>query len=447
MELAGRRVVVVGLGASGSAAASLCAARGADVVGVDSRDTIEPIEGVRLELGPHRRETFLAAELLVVSPGVPGNQVDVQAAEAAGVPVIGELGLAASLLPDRPVVGITGTNGKSSVTSFCGQLLAAAGMRPFVGGNLGDPLCNAVPRVEGQEVDWDVAVVECSSYQLERAGPFRPHAAALLNLTPDHLARHGTMEGYAAAKARLLRVQQPGDLAFIADDPRLDAAVEGAGQGTRVRIGGLPGVRVDGEVARIVLPRADGPLEATLDLSGLPMPGAHNRRNAAIAAALALFVGAPAGAVQAAIPSLRALPHRMEPVTTRGDVLWIDDSKATNVAATLVAVSGLSRPAVVLLGGQAKEGDDFTELVPWLGRHRAVVTFGGAGPMIADTLEGAGVSCVRASTMADAVQRAAHLARPGDAVLLSPGGSSFDAFDNFAQRGRIFHDLALEVRP
>ena len=232
MELVGLRVVVVGLGASGRAAAALCAARGADVVGVDLRAEVPPIEGVALELGPHRRETFTSADLIVVSPGVPSTQPDVLAAEAAGVAVIGELGLAASLLPDLVMVGITGTNGKSTVTAFTGQILRNAGLRTFVGGNLGNPLSNAVPRTHGAPVDYDVAVVECSSYQLERAGDFRPRVAVILNLTPDHLARHGTMEGYAAAKARIFANQGPSDLGLLPVwDERLHKAAAGVGRG------------------------------------------------------------------------------------------------------------------------------------------------------------------------------------------------------------------------
>jgi UDP-N-acetylmuramoylalanine--D-glutamate ligase len=449
MELAGLRVVVVGLAASGRAAAELCAARGATVIGVDVSAKVEPIEGVTLELGPHRRETFTGADLLVVSPGVLADQPDVVAAEAAGVAVIGELGLAASLLPDLPMLGITGTNGKSTVTSFTGQILRNAGMRAFVGGNLGNPLCNAVPRSADDPVEYDVAVVECSSYQLERAGPFRPRGAVILNLTPDHLARHGTMQGYAAAKARIFRNQLPTDLALLpADDATLAAACDGVGEGSRAHIGALagdrgPGVwRGPGGQVRIALPG----VAMDLDLSGLRVPGEHNKDNAAVAAALALCAGAPAEVVQASIPALQALEHRMEIVAEIGGVQWINDSKATNVDAALVGIRGLGRRAVVLLGGQAK-GPGFAELVDALRRHHAVITFGGSGDAIAAELRTAGLPPIRVRTLQDAVVHAAAIAEPGDAVLLSPGCASFDAFDNFEHRGRVFRALVQEVHP
>lgn len=439
MQLAGRRVVVVGLGLSGRAAASLCAARGATVTGVDLRSDVAEIPGVAVERGPHRPATFATADLIVVSPGVPYDQPDVRAAEARGVAVIGELGLAAALLGDVPVIGVTGTNGKSTVTSFTGQILAAAGRRAFVGGNLGEPLAGALPP-RGGPVDFEIAVVECSSYQLERAGSLRPIAATILNLTPDHLARHGTMAAYAAAKARLLRHQTERDLALLPADPWVVDAARGEGGGFRATIGEQPGVVLHGAVGRVRLPG----IEVDLDLSALPVPGAHNRLNALVAAALALWAGAPADAVRRSIATLRALPHRMEIVGDRGGVLWINDSKATNVDAALVGVSGLARPAVVLLGGQAK-GPGFDALAPALRSQRAVITFGASGPDIATELGAVGVAVSQSASLADAVRLAAGLARPGDAVLLSPGCASFDAFENFEHRGREFAALVLEI--
>jgi UDP-N-acetylmuramoylalanine--D-glutamate ligase len=196
--LSGRKVLVVGLARSGRAAARLAHRHGARVVGVDLRTGLDPIDGVLLELGPHRRERFEDADTIVVSPGIPLTQPDLAWALGAGKDVIGELGFALRFLT-APVVAITGTNGKSTTTSFTGQLLAACGFRPFVGGNLGTPLCEAALGDEAH----DVLVVEVSSYQLERAGAFRPRAGVILNLTPDHLARHGDMDGYARAKLKL----------------------------------------------------------------------------------------------------------------------------------------------------------------------------------------------------------------------------------------------------
>ncbi|TVQ91697.1 MAG: UDP-N-acetylmuramoyl-L-alanine--D-glutamate ligase [Deltaproteobacteria bacterium] len=440
MDLHGRRVVVVGLGASGRAAAALCAARGARVTGVDLRESIDPIEGVELELGPHRRETFLGADQIIVSPGVPSSQPDLRAADARGVPILGELGLAAALLGEVPILGVTGTNGKSTVTSLCGQLLRAAGLKVFIGGNLGDPLCGALPRQPGP-APFELAVVECSSYQLERAGELRPLAGTLLNLTPDHLARHGNLQAYADAKLRLFAHQRAGDLALLpADNPLVLGRSKGIGKGFRALIGAEPGVRLEGAVARIRLPG----VTLDLDLSDLPIPGVHNRLNAAVAASLALWAGATPLAIRQAIPSLRGLPHRMQIVGEYRHVLWINDSKATNVEAAAVGIAGLDRPAVVLLGGEAK-GEGFAALAPSLRDHRGVITFGGSGEAIANELEKAGLRPVRTASLSDAVRHAMDLARSGDAVLLSPGCASFDAFENFEHRGTVFAALVQEV--
>lgn len=431
MNLRGKRVLVVGLGRSGRAAADVAVRRGAAVVGVDLRTDLEPIEGVRLELGPHRRQTFLDADLIVVSPGVPATQRDLAAAHAHQVPVLGELAFADALL-DAPMVAITGTNGKSTVTAFTGQLLRAAGMRVFVGGNLGNPLCLAV-----DDGPWDALVVEVSSYQLEWPGSLRPRAAVLLNLTPDHLARHGDMDGYAAAKARLFGRMGPGDIAVW---PRSDARLTAACSGThaeQLSLGALPGLVRTDTWATIELPG----VSATLDLSGLRVPGAHNLDNAATAGLLALAAGATADQVQDAIGGLEGLPHRMQIVGTDDGLTWIDDSKATNVEAAQAGLSGLGAPAVVLLGGQAK-GPGFAALAPALGAQRAVVAFGASGPDIADELEAAGLQPVRAGALEDAVAAARALAHPGDVVLLSPGCASFDAFTDFEQRGRAFARFA-----
>jgi UDP-N-acetylmuramoylalanine--D-glutamate ligase len=434
VELAGKNVVVMGMARSGVAAARLAAHRGARVVGVDLRTDVAPIPGVELQLGPHRRETFFGADLIVVSPGVLPTQPDVVAAEAAGVQVVGELGFAAEFLP-QPAVGITGTNGKSTVTFFTGQLLRAAGFHPFVGGNLGTPLCAAALEPAAP----DVLVVEVSSYQLERAGRFHPKAGVILNLTPDHLARHGDLDGYARAKLHLFDRFGPRDLAVLpADDARLARLAHG-GPGARAWLGRLPGVVRTGREIRIDVP--DLGLDASFDLDGFAIPGEHNQDNAATAALLALAMGASTSAIQASLAGLQPLAHRMEIVADRGGVRWIDDSKATNVDATRVGLTGLGHTAVVLLGGEAK-GGGFGELAPLLAGQRAVICFGGSGPAIASELEAVGVKVHRVGRMAEAVALARDLARPGDVVLLSPGCASFDEFTDFEHRGRVFAELA-----
>lgn len=427
------KAVVLGLGASGVAAARLLVRMGYEVTGVDLRSELPPIPGVRLELGPHRRETFLEADRIVVSPGVPSTQPDIVAAEAAGIPVDSEIGLALEFLGDVPVVGITGTNGKSTVTHFTGQLLGRE-KQVFVGGNLGTPLASAV------DTSYDAFVLELSSYQLERPGSLRPRIGVVLNLTPDHLARHGTMEGYAAAKAQLFDNLGPGDLALIpVDAPLIRAAVHDK-PGTHVWIGAEPGVLREGRSVRVRLPG----ISADLDLSGLQVPGEHNLDNAAVAAALALAMGASVQSVQAGIPELTALEHRMQTVPTNDGRRWIDDSKATNVASTLAALKGRTTPTVLLLGGEAKQGDRFAELVPHLQAVHTTICFGGSGPAIHAELLEAGHTAERVGSLAEAVLLARTASQTGDDVLLSPGCASFDAYANFMERGRDFARLAVE---
>lgn len=439
MDVSRQRIVVVGLGLSGRAAAELAVHHGAaSVAAMDTREHLATPEGV--ERVPFSALSLDGADLVVVSPGVAAADPVVQAALARGVPVEGEPSFAARWLEGVPLIAITGTNGKSTVTHLTGQLLGAPDdPTVFVGGNLGTPLS-----VAAKGGDWRVLVLEVSSYQLELPHRLKPAAAVILNLTPDHLARHGSLEAYGRAKAQLLVNQQEDDVAFVPRGGLLADLCDGVGAGRRLALGGLPGVRRTDRAASVRW--TCGP-QVELDLSGVTLQGAHNLDHAATAAALALAVGEPADDVLARLPELTALDHRMQSVHTAADVVWIDDSKATNVAATSVAVAGLDRAAVVLLGGEAKDGDDITELAAHLRRHRAVVTFGASGDAFAQALAGAGVDTVRATSLDDAVARARGLAQPGDAVLLSPACASFDAFTDFAHRGRAFAALARQETP
>lgn len=426
-----RRVTVLGAGLSGRAAARLALRLGAERVTLtDLKADSEGVEGARSVFGRHDDADLTEVDLLIVSPGVPAAAPPVRRAQAAGVEVIGELGFAWRFLPRLPTAAITGTNGKSTVTHFTGQLLRGAGRRPFVGGNLGTPLCEAVGG------DFDSLVVEVSSYQLELAGAFAPDAGVILNLTPDHLARHGTMEGYAAAKAKLFDHMAPDGLAYVpSGDILLKAACEGK-PGRRRWLDGEPGVSLsdDGAFALIEGER--------LELSGLRVMGRINRWNAAVSAALARALGAPLAALD--LSALTALPHRMQPVAERDGVVWINDSKATNVDAALVGLASVDRPAVVILGGQGKEGADYGLLVPALGRAAAeVIVCGGSAPEISSGL-GAHPHHV-VPGLADAVALARRLARPGQAVLLTPACASFDEFNNFEHRGAVFARLAQEA--
>lgn len=436
MSLRGKTVAVLGLGGSGQAAMRLALSQGAEVVGLDSRtEGVSAPSGARLELGPHRVETLRAADLIVVSPGVPAALPALAEARAAGVRAISELAFGWAHL-GLPTIAITGTNGKSTVTWFTGQILRASGFRPFVGGNLGDPVSNAAMRPG----DYDSLVAEVSSYQMELPGDFRADHGVILNLTPDHLGRHGTMENYAAHKARVFAHTPVTGFALIPANCPLLAEATAARGAARAFFGGDPGVQRAGTELIV----AWGGRRQRLSLAGFSIPGAHNRDNAGVAAALALALGAAPDAVQAALPNLHALPHRMEVVCEKDGVIWINDSKATNVAAVEVGLAGLDRPSVVMLGGQGK-GEPFAPLRAALGAARAVICFGGDGPKIADELVGLGLRPLRAEGMLDAARLAATLAQPGDAVLLSPGCASFDEFRNFEHRGDVFRAHAQAV--
>ena len=426
----GMRITVLGAGRSGRAAAALARSKGAAVVLSDSNPDCPPMKGVENAMGSHPHDALVNADCVVVSPGIPVASPPVQTALEAGVDVQSELGFAASLLEgERPVIAITGTNGKSTVTWFTAGLLSAAGRSVFVGGNLGTPLSEAVDQ------EWDVAVVEVSSYQMELPGAFRPSVAAVLNLAPDHLERHGTMEVYAEHKCRLLHLLGEDGIGVLPSDDLLLSKLAARHPGERLWLDDLPGVLVRDKKAHF----ADG----SVDLARLSAPGALNRWNAAVACLLAHCVGVPLWKMK--VPELSALPHRMEPVGVVGGVRWINDSKATNVDATARGLEGLEGPEgslVVLLGGQGKAGSNYRQLKGTLReKARAVICFGDTGPEIAADLEALAPACV--GGLQDAVALARDLAQEGDTVVLSPACASFDEFNDFADRGDRFRQWAM----
>jgi len=441
MELAGKKVLVVGLGDSGLAAARLCLQQGALVTATDQSPSPPGAEelarqGARLSLGGHRREDFLQAELVVLSPGVDPRRPEVQAAEAAGAEVLGELELGFRFL-QAPAVMITGTNGKSTVTTLVGRMLAASGLRTFVGGNLGTPLCSFILR--GEEVDW--AVLEVSSFQIDTARELRPRVGVILNLAPDHLDRYPDFAAYAASKFRLLANQAGDDLAVLYDDDPEVRRRKGQAP-ARVWTYGASGPRRPGgwlEGDHLVMQSPSGH-ELRLDTSASPLPGLFNRLNLLAACLAALGAGADVWALQGTINLFRGLPHRLQLVASLEGVDWLDDSKGTNVGAVRAALAALERPVVLLLGGRDK-GDRFPDLAPELqSRVRLVICFGEAGPAIARQLQGLAPIQVEPDLPA-AVAAARAAARPGEAVLLSPGCASFDAYQDYSQRGRHFQAL------
>jgi len=443
LDLGGKRVVVVGLGLSGIAACRLLVSRGAVVTGTDhkARSAATPevlaLEGagVTLALGGHAEAGLERAELVVVSTGVP-MFAELAAAEARGVPVWGEVELAVratiaeALASGRALprlVAIGGTNGKSTVTSLVGALLEGAGLRVFVGGNLGEPLASHTSEA------WDALVLEVSSFQMERVDAFHPEVSVLLNVTADHLDRYDDLDGYARAKGNAFLRQGEGDLAVIPTGDAICEAQARRGNGAQVRFGG-PGSDVEVTADAIV----DHAAGARYPRAGVRLQGGHNALNVAASLAAVRPFGLASSLVSRVLASFEGLPHRMALVDDVAGVRFYDDSKGTNVGASVTAVRGIVEPRVVLIAGGRDKGGSYGPLVDALrDKGRAVVVIGEAAPIIRRAV-GDVVPIRGAASMDEAVVTAAALATPGDAVLLSPACSSFDMFRDYKERGDAF---------
>ena len=457
LALRGRQVTVVGLARSGVAAARLCAREGARVTVTDARPegelgrALAALDGVdvRRRLGGHDAADLERSDLLVVSPGVPLSIPPIRAAQAKGVPVWGEVELAARLLPPVPVVAITGTNGKSTTTALAGALLAAD--RPtFTGGNLGTPLADHV--LSGARAN--AVVLELSSFQIEGLVSFRADVAAVLNVTPDHLDRYAGFADYAAAKARLFSLQQQSGAAVAnARDP-VAMAMAGASRAALHTFGfGPPAPRAARDPDRgeapaelWVQPSAAGAPERYL-LRNRALRGRHNRENALAAVLCARLAGVPGAAIQSALDTFPGLPHRLELVRERGGIEWVNDSKATNVDSTLVGLAAfpVGTPRVVLvMGGRGKRAP-YAPLAPlFRDRVKALLTIGEDAPAIERELGGLAPT-EGCGTLDEAVRRAARLAGAGDVVLLSPACASYDQFLSYEHRGETFRRLVEEL--
>ena len=416
------RALVVGAARSGVAVAGALAGRGVEVVLHDASADVRPqvAAGVDLALGAHDPAALVAAaDVLVKSPGVPGSAAVVQAARAAGLPVWSEVEVGFRLLPaGARLVGITGTNGKTTVTELVGAMLAAAGADSVVAGNVGVALSG----IAGDVPAGGIVVCELSSFQLEDVATLRCDAAALINLTPDHLDRHGTMQEYGRCKLRVFERQRPQDAAVLNDDDPWVAA-----------LGALPGA------AGVV--RTHGTEAESLGFGRSPLRGAHNRENVAVAAALARAMGAPEEAIVRAVEAFRPVPHRLEHVGDIGGVSLWNDSKATNVDAMLKALTAFEGTGLrVILGGSDK-GADFAPLAAALGGAvRAAYLIGPAGRRMAP-LVGAVVAATVCDTLEPALDAALCDARPGEAILLAPACASFDEFTSYEARGDRFRTL------
>lgn len=429
LDLSGKLCVIVGLGESGRAAAELLLSRGARVIGTDRAPLAKLARGVdRLEielvLGGHEGVPFRKAGLVVVSPGVPAF-AELREAEASGVEVIGEVELAARYLT-APLLAVGGTNGKSTATTLLGHLVEAAGYRAFVGANLGEPACDA-PLAQP-----DVAVFEVSSFQMERVKVFRPKVGVLLNVSEDHLDRYDSFDDYVAAKGNCFIRQEEGDFAIgPVDDPRCLEQLR-RGKGTVLTFGAGGDYDL---VGSDVIERSSG---ERFSLSSADLHGRHNLLNAAAAIAAARAAGIEREAILEGLVRFRALPHRMALSGRYKGVTFYDDSKATNVGAAVTALLGLVEEKGVLIAGGRDKMGSYEPLVEAIrAKARAVVLIGEATQVLAQAIGGA-VPVDHGTTMQDAVNRAYAMARPGDAVLLSPACSSLDMFKNYAERGDKF---------
>lgn len=458
MELSGKRVLVVGAGLTGRSAVRYLHHLGARLRVADTRpepplarEIAQWVPEAELRFGPFEERTFRGIDLVVVSPGVALSDPHIQRARQAGLPVVGDVelfawALAALPSPRPKVLAITGSNGKSTVTAMAGAMGKSAGLATVVAGNIGFPVLDALQETAGAGHP-DLYVLELSSFQLEATESLRPDAAVVLNVSEDHLDRYRNLEEYAAAKARIFTGE--GVQVLNRQDPRTLAM---ALPGRKVVTFGLDAPPAEGAYGLLTVEGrrflARG-REQLLPVDELSLKGAHNAANGLAAWALAAAIGLPDAPLAQALRRFQGLPHRMQPVAEIGGVLFYDDSKGTNVGATVAALSGMDRPVVLIAGGDGK-GQDFAPLAAPVARHaRAVVLLGRDQERLAQALTGCAVPLLRVETMEEAVRTAYRQARPGDAVLLSPACASLDMFRNYEHRAEVFAAAvrALEARP
>jgi UDP-N-acetylmuramoylalanine--D-glutamate ligase len=473
MELKNKRVLVVGLGKSGKAAALFLRERGAQVTVSDSRSAQALGEqipalldaGIAVESGGHGGMTFRKQDLIVVSPGVPYDMKELQQARALGLPIIGELELASRYLQGK-IVAISGSNGKTTTTTLLGKIFADAGLPTLVGGNIGTPVIDLIAesvRLSGrseEEADSSAtlrndnpnvlvdkatvwSVLEVSSFQLETVQEFAPRIAVVLNITPDHLDRHGSFENYAAMKARITARQDTEDFLVLnaEDKPTQMVAAK-----TKAQIYWFSGRRavkqgafVHGESVAFIAREGARP-EPILPVAEIPIKGAHNVENVLAAVCAARLAGISAESIRASVASFKAVAHRLEFVAKVRGVDYYNDSKATNVDATKKALEAFAGGVHLILGGKDKNSD-YTELAELIrARVKSVYTIGAAAEKIERHLAGV-VKIVSAGTLDKAVKAAAQAALAGDVVVLAPACSSFDQFTGYEQRGRVFVEL------
>jgi UDP-N-acetylmuramoylalanine--D-glutamate ligase len=447
-DLEGKRVLVVGLARTGVAAALFCAGYGAVVTATDIKPEEELREvagklraaGVALALGPSAAVDLTGTDLIVVSPGVPAKLPLLETARTLGISVWSEIELAWRFLRGK-LIAITGSNGKTTTTSLIAHILKTANIPTLVGGNIGTPL---LARVESS-MDSTVTVAEISSFQLETIEAFRPEIGVLLNLTPDHLDRHESFEQYAAAKMRMFENQLERDFAILnADDPEVTRRMPSRphiywfSRKKRVAQGSFV---MDGQIVF----RIEGSENPLLRVEDIPLKGEHNVENVLAACTAASLAGADAASIANGVKTFKGVEHRLEFVAQINGVAFYNDSKATNVDATVKAIESFPGSLIVILGGKDK-GTGYAELrEPLRQRARLVLLIGAASEKIAAQLEGA-VPMEHAGTIGRAVELATERAKPGDVVLLAPACASFDQFENYEHRGRVFKELVAQIK-
>jgi UDP-N-acetylmuramoylalanine--D-glutamate ligase len=457
MELNGKRVLVVGLGKSGVASALFLKAHGARVTVSDTKSGDElrneiPVlldHGITVETGGHGERTFRGQDLIVVSPGVPVDAPLLAQARSLGEPVIGEIELAAQFLPG-PIVAITGSNGKTTTTTLAGEILTAGGLPTLVGGNIGTPAISLAERAKPETV----IVLEVSSFQLETIQTFRPKVAVVLNVTPDHLDRHRTFEAYVDAKARIFENQQSSDFAVLNEDDPTCVTMAGRTRAQVFWFSRQKEVRQGAWVreGNILFRDGRGPREVML-VPEIPLKGAHNLENVLAAVCAGALMGCAPEKIRQAVRDFKAVEHRLEFVATIRGVDYYNDSKATNVDATIKALESFPANIHLILGGKDK-GSDYTVLNDLLRqRVKRVYTIGAAAEKIESQIvsssgthaKSGSVQVVHAETLENALRKANAVAEPGDVVLLAPACASFDQFKNYEQRGQVFKEIVREL--
>jgi UDP-N-acetylmuramoylalanine--D-glutamate ligase len=450
MDLKNKRVLVVGLGKSGLSAAMFLRGQGARVTVSDTRSAMALEKeipalleaGIMVESGGHGLLTFRRQDLIVISPGVAMDTPEVKQVIAFGLPVIGELELASRYLQGR-VVAITGSNGKTTTTTLVGKIFADAGVSTLVGGNIGLPVIDLVAKSTPETV----SVLEVSSFQLETVEEFHPWIAVILNITPDHLDRHGSFESYVAAKERIFARQDANDFLVLNGDDRVAqmcaaraksqvfwfSRMKAVRRGAFVRDGVIVWVEKEGGITEPVMPVAE-----------IPLKGAHNVENVLSAVCAARLAKIPAESVRASVAAFSAVEHRLELVRKFNEIEFYNDSKATNVDAAMKAVASFPGGVHLILGGKDKDSDYATMAELLKKRVKIVYTVGSAAEKIERQLHGV-VKMVSAQTIERAVAEAAKAAVPGDVVLLSPACSSFDQFENYEHRGRVFRQSVIDL--